>query len=438
MWSTLSIFYLNYDKDIFKFFVMKSRFLDKLIEKLGKIDPQNLQTQFLRLCHENGLLESIFLRLLQEKGLLETVFNVLYDGIIVLDQSGNIAYANQAAASLLGFPSESATHFFDASSQSHISKYLKDIEWSEFLGLEDEQEWSKLISRELEITYPEKRLVNMYIMPIRIGEEKEKGAVIILRDRTVEREKEIRNLKSERLHALTLLAAGVAHEIGNPLNSLHIHLQLLERESEKLPDENRKNIEDLVKIASGEVTRLNAIITQFLKAIRPAAPNRQSCNIPELLRETIDFMKPEIENRDVIVDVKEPEPVPIISVDRDQIKQAFFNIIKNSLQAMTSGGILSITLFSNDRALGISFKDNGEGMSGEQVSRLFRSPGHTAKPDGSGLGLFIVQRIIQDHGGEIEVYSQPKIGTTFTILLPLDVRRMRLLKAPHKKKNNRK
>jgi len=415
---------------------MKSRFIDKLIEKLGKIDPQNFPAQFLRICQENGLLESIFVRLLQEKGLLETVFNVLYDGIIVLDSSGHIIYTNQAAASMLGFSSETAKHPFDVADQQHISKYLKDIEWPDILNPED-QEWSKLISRELEITYPEKRFVNIYIMPIRLGEEKSKGAVVILRDRTAEREKEVKILKSERLNSLTLLAAGVAHEIGNPLNSLHIHLQLLEREAAKLPEQNRKSIEELVKIAGSEVTRLNAIITQFLRAIRPSPPHRQSCKIEEILKETVEFMKHEIENRDVIVDIKEPEPIPVISVDRDQIKQAFFNIIKNALQAMTKGGILAITLFSNDHALGISFKDNGGGMSAEQVGQLFRPqsrPGlHSAKPDGSGLGLFIVQRIIQDHGGEIEVYSQPKNGTTITVLLPLDVRRVRLLKAPRKK-----
>ncbi|MDO9541681.1 MAG: ATP-binding protein, partial [Kiritimatiellia bacterium] len=390
---------------------MKSGFLDKIIEKLGKLDPQNLQAQFLRLW--------------QEKGLLEAVFNVLRDGIIVLDAHGCIAYVNSTAAAMCGFTVEAA-------SQQPISKYLKDIEWERILNLE-EKEWSKLISREIAITYPEKRFLSMYIMPISLDEDKSRGAVVILRDITTEREKERKVLMSERLNALTFLAAGVAHEIGNPLNSLHIHLQLLERELERLPGHNRNNIDKLVKIARGEVERLNMIITQFLKAIRPAVPHRQLWRIEEVLKETIAFMKHEIENRDVIVDVKAPEPIPAISVDRNQIKQAFFNIIKNALQAMTNGGILTITLFSNDRQLGISFKDNGEGMPAEQVGSLFK-PYHSDKADGSGLGLFIVQRIVQDHGGEIEVYSQPKSGTTFTIFLPLDERRVRLLKAPRRRR----
>jgi signal transduction histidine kinase len=271
----------------------------------------------------------------------------------------------------------------------------------------------------------------MYIMPIVLNEGKLRGAVVILRDITSDREKEIRVLKSERLNALTFLAAGVAHEIGNPLNSLHIHLQLLARELDSLPAGSRKSIEDLVRISRGEVERLNMIITQFLKAIRPAVPDRQPCRMEEVLKETIAFMKHEIENRDVIVEVKIPEPLPVISVDRNQIKQAFFNVTKNSLQAMINGGLLTITLFSNDRFLGVSFKDNGEGMPSEQLGRLFK-PYHSAKTDGSGLGLFIVQRIIQDHGGEIEVYSRPKAGTVFTMYLPLNERRVRLLKAPRK------
>lgn len=396
---------------------MKAEFLDKLIErldKLDKLDLQNLQTQFLRLR--------------QEKGLLDAVFNVLRDGIIVLDAHGCIAYTNSTAAVMFGFTIEAAD-------QQPISKYLREIEWERILNLE-EQEWSKLISREIEITYPEKRFLNMYIMPISLAEGKSRGAVVILRDITTEREKEIKVLMSERLNALTFLAAGVAHEIGNPLNSLHIHLQLLERELERLPGPSRNNIGELVKVARGEVERLNMIITQFLKAIRPAVPRRQLCKIEEVLQETVAFMKYEIENRGVIVDVKASEPIPAISVDRNQIKQAFFNIIKNALQAMTNGGILTINLFGNDRQLGISFKDNGEGMPAEQIGRLFK-PYQSVKAHGTGLGLFIVQRIIQDHGGEIEVYSQPKTGTTFIIYLPLDKRRVRLLKAPRKHHSSR-
>lgn len=388
---------------------MKSLFLDKLIERLDKIDPQNIQTQFLRL--------------MREKGLLEAVLNALQESLIVIDGKGRIVYSNSAASSLLGIDLETA-------GSRPISFFLKEVDWERVLEL-DEKEWSKLLSREIEIAYPRHRFLNFYVMPLPLDEERGRGAIVILRDITGERERELNVLQSERLNAITLLAAGVAHEIGNPLNSLHIHLQLMERELKAERGCDIGRLSNQLAVAKKEVERLNQVIAQFLKAVRPSNPQMAPANIGQLIEEAVSFIKHELENRDIIVDVTVADDMPLVSVDANQIKQALFNIMKNALQAMPSGGILTINAFHDDKSAGISFKDTGVGISAEDLSAIFESY-RTTKKEGTGLGLMIVQRIVREHGGEIEVESKPGAGTTFTVLLPLDSRRVRLLEAAAK------
>lgn len=385
---------------------MKSAFLDKLLDRLDRLDAGSLQSQFLRLA--------------REKGLLETIFHAIQEGLIVLDEGGRIRYANRAAERFLGFSAEQAEG-------QPIQRHLRDLDWSAVLGL-DEGEWSKLMSREIEITYPEHRFVDFYVVPLAAVEAEAGGAVVILRDVTRERESETRTIESERLNAIMLLAAGVAHEIGNPLNSLTIHLQLMERELRALQPDDAKPIRELLEVAQREVERLDQIISQFLRALRPTQPSFERHSVREVLDQTLEFLKQEIRDRDVLVEVDAADDLPKALIDRAQIKQAFFNIIRNAIQAMSNGGLLKITLASNDRFVIASFKDTGPGIPAENLGSLFE-PYFTTKAEGTGLGLMIVQRILRDHGGEIEVHSQVDSGTTFTLYLPRDERRIRLLKA---------
>jgi len=386
---------------------MKSAFLEKLIERLDKLDAGSLQTQFLRLAGE--------------KGLLETIFHAIQEGLIVLDGRGRITYTNRAAENMLGFTSSSAEG-------ESISRYLPDIAWSQVLKL-DEQEWSRLMSREIEITYPAHRFLDFYVVPLSAVNVKEKGAVMILRDITRERHHETQTLESERLNAITLLAAGVAHEIGNPLNSLTIHLQLLKREFGHLTEADREPIDDLLGVAQREVERLDQIITQFLRALRPSQPRLEPLRLSAVLQETLSFLAQEIKDRDVLVEVDTAADEPATQIDRNQMKQAFFNIIRNAIQVMPNGGLLKISIGSSDRFVFISFTDTGPGIPVSDLSTIFE-PYFTTKNEGSGLGLMIVQRIMRDHGGELEVHSEPNTGTTFTLYLPRDEARIRMLIAP--------
>ncbi|MFH0879632.1 MAG: ATP-binding protein [Lentisphaerota bacterium] len=385
---------------------MKPGFLDKLIERMDRIDPGNLQAQFLRLAGE--------------KGFLETIFQAIQEGIIVLDGASRIVYANQAAGKFLGVSMESATG-------QPLQRYLRGIEWERLLKL-DEAAWSKLASHEIEVTYPEHRFLNMYVVPLSTVKPRERGAVVILRDITRDREQEAHTIESERLNALMLLAAGVAHEIGNPLNSLNIHLQLMERSMGQLPESHRQQMTELLGVARNEVSRLDQILSQFLRAIRPTQPKFEHESVLDVVKDTLDFLKHEIKDRDILVETESPDHAPTAYMDRNQIRQAFFNVIRNAIQAMPNGGLLKITLSSADRFTVISFKDTGPGIAADDMGSIFNAF-HTTKTEGSGLGLMIVQRIVRDHGGQIEVHSEPNKGTTFAIMLPRDEQRVRLLKA---------
>lgn len=386
--------------------VMKSAFWNKLIERLDKLDPGSVQSQFLRLA--------------AERGLLETIFHALREGILVLDAEGRIVYANRGACRLLGMDETAAIG-------QPMSRWLREIEWRSLLRL-DEKEWARLVSREIEISYPQHRFLALYLAPLENPADGRLGAVMILRDVTQERDHAVEMVESERLNAILMLAAGVAHEIGNPLNSLGIHLQLLDRELRRLPDEAGAPLRELLDVAQGEIQRLDQILAQFLKAIRPSLPNFERAALPAIVAATVETLAAEIHDRKVVVEVEPAEDMPAAWVDPGQVRQAFFNVIRNAIQAMSGGGVLRISFESSDRLVGAVFQDTGPGIPPGQMGDLFE-PFRTTKANGHGMGLMIVQRIVRDHGGTVLVDSLPN-GARIQLNFQRDDQRVRLLAAP--------
>ncbi len=410
---------------------MKAGFLEKLIERLGRMGPEEVQNYFLRLA--------------QEKGFLETVFNAIQEGIIVTDSNGRITYLNDAACGLFGLAAADAIG-------KQLGERIRGLDWESLTKSRGP------VSHDIEIFYPHNRFINFYVVPLMIERREavagvvdsdrvasatgdrgapgstipataeEVGHVMILRDITQSRRTAQQAIESERLNALTLLAAGVAHEIGNPLNSLHIHLQLMQRTVQKLHDGAKGELQQSIDVARSEVDRLDSIVTQFLRAIRPSRPQFRPENLNTIIEEAVRFFAPEIQDRDIVVEQELRSDLPLLQLDRDQMKQALYNVIKNSVEAMKRHGTLRIRTDVDDTHVVIRFADTGGGMSAENLSRVFE-PYFTTKPSGTGLGLLIVRRIVREHGGELSIESGQGKGLTLTIRLPYIEKRIRMLEA---------
>jgi signal transduction histidine kinase len=184
-----------------------------------------------------------------------------------------------------------------------------------------------------------------------------------------------------------------------------------------------------VDVAKEEIARLDTIIRQFLGAIRPARLERRLENVNHLVEESVRFLNAETTDRNIIVETELRSDLPLLELDRTQIKQAFFNVIRNAFQAMKSGGILRIRTDMDDRFVSIKFADTGGGIPEAEMSKIFE-PYFTTKAAGSGLGLLIVRRIVREHGGEIELLNDSGKGLALTMKLPLSDQRVRMLAAP--------
>jgi signal transduction histidine kinase len=200
----------------------------------------------------------------------------------------------------------------------------------------------------------------------------------------------------------------------------------MQRNLEKAPPKLRSKLEESVLVARSEVSRLDNIITQFLRAIRPQSLHPEATDINRIVDEVFEFLHLEIQDRDVLVEKQLEQGVPLLQIDRDQIKQAFYNICRNSFQAMNSGGILRVSTSADSTHVRVVFMDSGGGISPENITRIFE-PYFTTKSGGNGLGLLIVRRIVRAHGGEVILESSPGRGLTVTILLPRVDQRVRFL-----------
>jgi PAS domain S-box-containing protein len=383
--------------------------LDRVLGRLDTLDSVNLA--------------NLVQRLARERGLFEAIFNTIHEGILVISAEGVIEYANAASGRLIGLSE-------DELAGATLWRLVPGLHSSLEATLADGSV-VPTVAREIELTYPQPRIIRLYIVPFQVEgvPEKSRRFTVILTDVTRQKQSTERLIEDERTSSVLLLAAGVAHELGNPLNSLTIHLQLIERKLKKL--KGIREAEPLAKsvgVCQDEVKRLDGIITNFLEAIRPRPPDLAETNVVDVLDEVLRFQAGELRNRRIKVEAETPADLPVILADRNQLKQVFFNLISNAIEAMEPGGRLKIVSRADDESVYLMFADSGVGIRQEDLSQLFQ-PYHTTKPGGHGLGLMLVQRIMRAHGGQVGIESKEGVGTVVTLSFPQKNRRVRMLES---------
>ena len=386
----------------------KNSSLDRVLGRLDTLDSVNLA--------------NLVQRLARERSLFEEIFNTLQEGVLVITLDGEIDYANDAAHRLIGLGE-------DELAGQILWRLIPGLRPSLGGTLEDDTAAAlPVVAREFELTYPEPRTVRLYMVPFR-GDARgdARRFAVILTDVTRDKHATAQQLEDERTSSILLLAAGVAHELGNPLNSLTIHLQLITRKLNKLKaSRDTESLVESVDVCRAEVARLDGIIAHFLEAIRPQPPDLAELDLAEVLAEVLRFQQREFADRRIAVEVEASGDLPVVMADRNQLKQVFFNLAKNALDAMEPGGRLKIRARADDDSVFLLFGDSGSGIKQEDLVRVFQ-PYHTTKPGGHGLGLMIVQRILREHGGQVGIESKEGVGTVVTLQFPRKDRRVRML-----------
>jgi signal transduction histidine kinase len=347
---------------------------------------------------------------------LETVADSINVGILVCDEKHLIIMANKCARRFLSLTYFEKDKIWNAVLDEQIAGFFKDT------LLEN----SIVHDREIELfQYDRNRLLSVNIVPL-VQNRKITGSLIYMEDITEKRKKESRLRRAENLASLTTLAAAVAHEIKNPLGSISIHLQLLQKTIKKKYDSSGKSTDRYFKVLKEEIERLNRIIVDFLFAVRPMSLELRVGNINSLISEVIDFTRYEMEKQGIRCFTELDENIAPVLIDKRYMKQAILNLIKNSQTAMADGGILTIATKYADNEIQISISDTGTGIKKDDIVKIFE-PYFTTSETGTGLGLTLVYKIIREHHGEISVSSTEENGAVFEITLPVYQKEKRLI-----------
>ena len=342
------------------------------------------------------------------KSYTENVVESMADGLISMDRDGRIVTLNRQAVQILG-----------SSRELLEGRRITDVLGEgvgEILGSAEGQ--GLVREREIDVRRDPDGMIPLSLSaaPLRDEKGREMGLVLLIKDLREIRDLQGKVRRSERLASLGRLAAGVAHEIRNPLSSIRGFAQYFVKRFHGQTEE-----EGYASVMVKEVDRLNRVITELLDFAGPKEPRREPNSLEDIADHALKLLAPDLAARKVEV-FKEYEPgLPAVSVDRDQISQVFLNLLLNAIESMEGGGEIRLTLrrCGPPPAVLAAIADTGAGIPEDDLEKVFE-PFFSRKRKGTGLGLAIVHQIIESHRGEIRVESGPGRGTTFRMTLPVD------------------
>ncbi len=352
-----------------------------------------------------------------EYALLDSTMDSLQGGVIVVNKNNKIIRSNRTAARIL------ESHLSD-SQEKNVWEYVNEIPVRNFIAAAIQNE-SGRISKEFNLcTDDQTKYIEVVVLPL-VKEKKIKGTVITIYDITEKRKEEIKTRRLESLASLTNVAAAVAHEIKNPLAAISIHLQLLKKITVNNAPAEEKTKKHIFVIEE-EIERLNKIVVDFLFAVRPLKFEFAPVDVNSVLKNLCETFFDEFDGKGITMSLNLAENLPKIQGDERFLRQVFMNILTNAGAAMPSGGFLDIATNAKTDFITVTVSDSGQGILPENLNKIFE-PYFTTKHDGTGLGLTIAYKIIKEHGGDISVYSDFGMGTSFRFMLPIVRRGFNLL-----------
>lgn len=380
------------------------KFVERALHKLSKLDLDQIRNILADLALENER--------------LEVVLDSMNDGVFVVDPDGVLLLNNKAAERLLALHSsvDDATQIWDVIDDPHIASFVQKT-------IRDQD---SVRDREFTLdTAGVVRVLSMSVLPL-VQNGRIEGTLLHIEDVSEKRAREARLRRAESLASLTTLAAGVAHEIKNPLGSIGIHLQLVNKVLQRSEAPESDDLREYLDVIAEEVDRLNSIVVDFLFAVRPMDIELQDSDLNERVNEMVDFVRYELDEADISLVLDLDEHLPPLRLDEKYFKQVLINLIKNSIHAMPDGGELRISTQQRGDEVILRLSDTGTGMSDEVIHKIFE-PYFTTKDTGSGIGLTLVYKIVREHMGDIAVMSEQGKGSTFTVTLPVPQREQHLI-----------